>query len=251
MTTAGLIAALAMVLLVTGCIPDLSPAPTPGLPAAAPSAPSAPEATPTGTATVRPATSPVPSAVPTGSVTASPAGGGSGLSVSEIQAAWQAKGLTVTSGEPVTTSGFSVTPAPFRVAKNDEVSTLLVFSYANERALMEDWLVGGFAPVPRSGKNPGTFEAAWWNQNAMVLLRIRARASADDAREAFLALGPSVPVVAPIPSGTVSGTVAATATGAAGTPRPGAPPKGVVPAATATRVPTQGPSAFPTLPPPR
>ena len=140
--------------------------------------------------------------------------------------------------------GFAASPISVRVARGEDVSTLLVFSYSNQRALEADWEVGAGTPAPRPGKNPGAYQAVWWNQNAMVLLRTRGFVSAGEAREAFLALGPEVSPVGP-PVGTGSPAAAGS------TPRPGVTAGAITATSTPARAPTERPTAFPTLAPPR
>lgn len=177
------------------------------------------------------------------SPTAPPSGGP--VSLNDVQTAWAARGLAVTrveQGTPAT--GFTVAPSSLAVAKGSDSSTLLVFTYPNQRALEEDWNVSG-TPAPKPGKSAGTYNAVWWNQNVMVVLRTRGDTSDDEARDAFLALGPAVsPVGPPIPLATTIAATATVATAAATAPAPAV--------ATSTPVPTATrPAPGPTLAPPR
>lgn len=237
--------------LLVGCT-DLSrpPAPTPTQPA-----PAQPTATrpPAGATAVQPGvwTPVAPVARPVQVTPTIAAFTGGPISINDVQGAWSARGLTVSSEQAGPVSGFTVTPSALRVAKGSDASSLLVFTYQNQRALEEDWNVSG-TPAPKPGKNAGTYNAVWWNQNLMVLVRARGDTSDDDARDAFLALGPAVSPVGPQPLAT---SIPTSITPSAGGVTPVAPPPSV-PTATApppavTPTPVRTPTGGPTLAPPR
>jgi hypothetical protein len=133
------------------------------------------------TATAGPSPSPTPGL---------PAVNGSPFSLSTLENAWQAKGLTLFSGGGA--SGFSdltLTPAAVRAERQGDTAALAVLIYPNSDALKEDWQISsGAAPVPQEGRSIPSHESIWWNQNAVVVLLSGSSAIAADAKEAFLAL---------------------------------------------------------------
>lgn len=151
-----------------------------GTPAAGQATPAPGSGSPGPTPT-RAASSPTPSA-PASSQTGS-------LSINDLRQAWTARGLAVSTGPDVSVTGFGLTPTSLRVARGTDASDVLVFAYASEAALAQDWTTAAGGPTPKVGKNPGTSLSAWWNRNVVVVLRSRGIASHDDARDAFLTLG--------------------------------------------------------------
>jgi hypothetical protein len=119
-----------------------------------------------------------------------PAVNGSPFSLSTLENAWKAKGLTLFSGGGAPGfSGMSLTPAAVQAQRGDDSAALAVLIYPNSNALKEDWQISaGAAPVPQGGRSIPSHESIWWNQNAVVVLLSGSPAVANDAKDAFLAL---------------------------------------------------------------
>lgn len=240
-------------ILFLGCTEITRTPPTPAPTQAPPATVQATATRPPGGVTAVPPVVQTPQAVTTSLTPITPTVGastGGPVSVTDIEQAWIARGMTVSADEAGPFSGLGTAPRPLKVTRGTDTSAVTVFSYPNQRALEEDWNVGAGAPTPKAGKNAGSFVAAWWNQNTIVVLRTRGDTTDDDARDAFLALGPAVSPVGPVPLATTLATVISGGTRpdagpvATSTPRPAGPTSTPVP--TATR-----PAPGPTLAPPR
>jgi hypothetical protein len=115
---------------------------------------------------------------------------GSPFSLSSLEKAWQAKGLTLFSGGGAPGfSGLSLTPAAVRAQRGSDTAALAVLIYPNSQSMKADWQIsGGAAPVPQGGRAIPSHESIWWNQNAVVIFLSGAAPIGNDAKEAFLAL---------------------------------------------------------------
>lgn len=241
-----LAAPLAALLLVACGGPSSTPQPAETAPVAPPAAPPAatggPASSPTAARTTGSPTG-SPTAGATG--TASPSTGTGALALNDVRQAWTARGQGVNSDQGPSATGFGVTPSFLAVAKGADTTALAVFVYGSQSALEQDWLFGGSFPTPKEGKNPGSFQAAWWNQNVLVLVRSRG-ANADEVREAFLGLGPGVAAVATATVG--PGSVPATPGPAGATPATTSAPATATPTRVAAPA-TSTPGTAPTQPP--
>ena len=139
----------------------------------------APEATPApaaATATPPPATAP-PEVL-----------AGSPYSFSNMQNAWQAKGLTVAPG-PLSGgfNGFKKPPFDVNVAHTGGNASLSVFIYGSPDEPKDDWdLPAGSRPSPKEGRSLPSHETIWWNSNVIVVVRNSSGDANNTALDAFL-----------------------------------------------------------------
>jgi len=140
---------------------------------------------PAATATSEPTAGATPSPTP-----GLPAVNGSPLSLSTLETAWKAKGLTLFSeGAGKGFSGQAVVPAAVRARRDAETAVLTVLVYPNGDAVKQDWnLSSGSPPSPTDGRSMPASQSVWWNQNVVVVLISGDAAIAADAKAAFLAL---------------------------------------------------------------
>lgn len=199
---------------------------------ASPQPPPSPGASPSpgATAVVR---TPTPlTTAGAGTPVATPDVSGRAITVADLQQAWAVRGIGFrTTPNAPTPSGFSVPPSPVTLTRGAQSVDLWVIIYPSQAAAAEDFVLGP-QPSLRSGRSLGSYDAIWWNENVVVVLRQRAGEITNDARDAFLSLGgplPPTPVprtptpaASPVPpSPTAAGATAtpATATASPGVPR--------------------------------
>jgi len=134
-------------------------------------------------------------ATPTSAATPSPTPGlpavkGSPFSLSALETAWKARGMTLFSGGGAPGfGGTAVTPAAVRAQRGAESAMLAVLVYADSSVVKQDWnLSAGAAPSPTAGRTIPAHESIWWNQNVVVVFLSGSSAVANDAKAAFLAL---------------------------------------------------------------
>jgi hypothetical protein len=115
---------------------------------------------------------------------------GSPLSLSALETAWKAKGLTLFSGGGAGGfTGMAVTPAAVTAQRGEDSAELAVLVYPNSNVTKQDWnLPTGSAPSPTDGRSAPAGESIWWNQNVVVILISGSGSIGNDAREAFLGL---------------------------------------------------------------
>jgi hypothetical protein len=114
---------------------------------------------------------------------------GSPYSFSQLQQAFQSKGLTVALGYVAPTfSGFSVTPFEVSVSRGGASANLYVIIYPDRNAPSREWNLSG-APTPAGGRRAAPHERGWFNSNVIVLLRNGSGDVANAAKDAFLNLG--------------------------------------------------------------
>jgi hypothetical protein len=147
--------------------------------------PSSDDKSPAATGTPGPTTNATPSPTP-----GLPAVNGSPLSLSTLEAAWKAKGLTLFSeGAAKGFSGQAVSPSAVRARRGAESAVLAVLVYPNGDAIKQDWnLSAGSAPSPTDGRSMPASQSVWWNQNVVVVLISGDAAIAADVKAAFLGL---------------------------------------------------------------
>ncbi len=138
---------------------------------------------PAPTRTPRPTTVVTPSPTP-----GLPAVSGSPLSLSNLETAWKAKGLTLFSeGGAKGFGGQAVTPSAVRAERGADSAVLAVLIYPNGSVVKQDWnLSAGAAPSPTDGRSVPPRQSIWWNQNVVVVLVSGDSAIAADAKSAFL-----------------------------------------------------------------
>jgi len=147
--------------------------------------PSSEGESPAASATPEPTTGATPSPTP-----GLPAVNGSPLSLSTLETAWKAKGLTLFSeGAGKGFSGQAVVPAAVRARRGEESALIDVLVYPNGGAVKADWNLGsGSSPSPTDGRSMPASQSVWWNQNVVVVLVSGDAAIAADAKAAFLGL---------------------------------------------------------------
>jgi hypothetical protein len=185
--------------------------------------------------------------------------------VSDIQQSWAARGISYQSTDTgASATGFSAPASGLRLTRGGESVDVLVFIYGSQPAAEQDWVLSG-APAPRAGRNAGSYDAIWWNENVVLVLRQRVGQITNEVRDAFLGLGGPMPAtVEPSPDrpaqtatpGTPAASVSpsATATGSrtpvAGSPTGTAPAGGPTPPVGSSPTATRPPVITPTSPPP-
>ncbi len=119
-----------------------------------------------------------------------PAVAGSPFSLTRLEQAWQAKGMTLFSeGGAAGFSGTAVTPNAVRAQKGAESAKLAVLVYPNSGVVKNDWkLSSGAAPAPQDGRSVAAHESIWWNQNVVIVFISGSEAVANEAKAAFLGL---------------------------------------------------------------
>jgi len=145
---------------------------------------SEPEATPGPTAPPTPEPTPPPATPPPEALAGNP------FSFSNLQSAWQGKGITVTPSNLNTGfAGFKAIPFDVRLTRGADSAALSVIIYPSRDGPKGDWnLSAGSRPSPQSGRTLPAHETIWWNTNVIIIVR-SAGAVGNDAREAFFALG--------------------------------------------------------------
>jgi hypothetical protein len=140
---------------------------------------------PAETATPAPTTGATPSPTP-----GLPAVNGSPLSLSALETAWKAKGLTLFSeGGAKNFAGQAVTPNAVRARRGAESALIAVLVYPNGSVVKADWNLGsGSSPSPTDGRSMPASQSVWWNQNVVVVLISGDAGVAADAKAAFLGL---------------------------------------------------------------
>jgi hypothetical protein len=114
---------------------------------------------------------------------------GKPFSFSNVQSAWQGKGLTVALG--TLSPGFSgLKAAPFDVtlSRGGASSAFILAIYPDRAEPSIDWNLGG-VPSTKDGRRAPAFERGWYNSNVILLLRSGNPDIANDAKAAFLDLG--------------------------------------------------------------
>ena len=147
--------------------------------------PSGGDGAPAGTSTPLPTTQATSSPTP-----GLPAVNGSPFSLSTLETAWKAKGLTLFSeGTSKGFSGQAVAPSAVRARRGAESALLAVLVYPNGDAIKQDWnLSTGAAPSPTDGRSMPASQSVLWNQNVVVVLISGDASVAADAKAAFLGL---------------------------------------------------------------
>ena len=142
-------------------------------------------------ATAGPTPPPTPEPTPPPSTPPPEALAGNPFSFSNLQSAWQGKGITVSAGS--LSSGFTnIRGQPFDVTltKGTERASLSVIIYPNRNAPQEDWnLSAGQRPSAKAGKSVPAHDSIWWNTNIIVVARSAPGALGKEALDAILALG--------------------------------------------------------------
>lgn len=132
----------------------------------------APDSTVVATDTPAPSTPALSTRTPT-SAASLPAGvNGEPYSLSSVETAWEAEGLTVTAGSQVSGfSGFSIAPTAVNVSASGESSRTAVFVYDDAAATSEDWtLVLGERPQPNTGNTVPSHFTIYWNTNVVIVV---------------------------------------------------------------------------------
>lgn len=188
--TLGLALAAAAVAILAACGggDDTASSPTPAGTATPTPTPAADgTATPTPLAT----STPTPTAAPTASPTTAAEGGP--YSLADLEREWEAKGITVTLGDPSTgLGGFGGTATDVRLTKGGDTMDLSILAYGSSEAVSEDWeLVPGEAPTakPKPGRNLLEHVSTWWNENVVVMVISGSGDIGADALAGFLDLG--------------------------------------------------------------
>jgi hypothetical protein len=113
---------------------------------------------------------------------------GNPYSFSQLQQAFQAKGLTVALGYIAPTfSGFSTTPFDITVSRGEATANLYILIYPDRNAPSREWSLSS-APSPIGSRRAAPFERGWFNSNVIVLLRGGNQDVANAAKDAFLGL---------------------------------------------------------------
>jgi hypothetical protein len=113
---------------------------------------------------------------------------GDPVSFSQMEAAWAAKGISVTTGDVNdAVTGFSTTPVDVTLSRDGETMEVAVLLYDSPSAVNEDWDLAQ-SPAPKPGREipPGSF--VWYNLNAVVVVLEPNDALRGDALEAFLGI---------------------------------------------------------------
>lgn len=230
-------------------------------PATAPGGLASPQVTTTAIARTPSPGATNPAGTPaTGSPIATPNITGRAITVGDVQQVWASRNINYqpTSGAPAAT-GFAVPASPLTLSKAGQTVDVVVFVYPNQDAAEQDWTLGS-ASAPKAGKTLGAFDAIWWNENMVMVLRQRTGDITNEARDAFLGLGgplPSTPAAAAptrAPLGSVTpapasgGTSTPTAAGSATSPTATLAAATATPASVATGTPTPAAPATPPVP---
>ena len=117
---------------------------------------------------------------------------GSPFSFSNLESAWEAKGITATPGEAETgIAGMRRTPVTVTLEKDAVTMTVALLVYSGPQQVSEDWdLQSGRAPVPKAGRTVPASPSIWWNQNVVVVVLEDSGALGRDPLQAFLDLAP-------------------------------------------------------------
>jgi hypothetical protein len=114
---------------------------------------------------------------------------GNPYSLSNLQQAWQARGLTVTLGYVAPTfSGFATVPFGVTVSRGGSSADLYVLIYRDRNQPSGEWNLSS-APAPAGGRRTAAYERGWFNSNVIVLLRGGSPEVANEAKDAFLGIG--------------------------------------------------------------
>jgi len=116
---------------------------------------------------------------------------GDPYSLSNLESAWEAKGLTVkagAAGEGFT--GFKTAPVDVTMTRGGSSATASVFVYKTRDAALAEWdLVPGSRPTPKGSRTLPSNVSAWWNANVVVVLRTDPAGLGSDALDGLLNLG--------------------------------------------------------------
>jgi hypothetical protein len=132
----------------------------------------APESTVVATDTPAPSTPALSTRTPTPAASLPAGVNGEPYSLSSVETAWEAEGLTVTAGSQVSGfSGFSIAPTAVNVSASGESSRTAVFVYDDAAATSEDWtLVLGERPQPNTGNTVPSHFTIYWNTNVVIVV---------------------------------------------------------------------------------
>ena len=132
--------------------------------------------------------SPTPEPTPTAEPTPTT---GSPFALVDVQATWEARGVTATLGGPnAGFSGFGTTAFDARLIRGEDSMELSILVYADIEVIKEDWeLTVGESPMPNEGRDVPDHISIWWKENIVVVVRSSVGALSSDALDAFLALG--------------------------------------------------------------
>jgi hypothetical protein len=109
---------------------------------------------------------------------------GTPFSFSSLQAAWEAKGITVTVGEiSQAVTGFDYDAVDFTLSRGETTMEMSVILYGQDQ-IGADWNLGTPA-TPIDGTVPDGADV-WYNQNAVVITRVQSEELRPDALDAFL-----------------------------------------------------------------
>jgi hypothetical protein len=135
---------------------------------------------PSGGASGQPTPSPLPKSV-------DQALNGSPLTFKQVQAAWEAKGLTVAVGGVSTeVTGFATTAVDVKLSKGGASLRAAVLFYDSAGQLAADWTVGDVV-VAKAGHVPSG-PSPWADRNAVVVMLADDNTIHADARDAFLGI---------------------------------------------------------------
>jgi hypothetical protein len=137
---------------------------------------------------------PGPSGGATGGLTPSPepksveqALDGSPLTFKQVQAAWEAKGLTVAVGDVSTeVTGFATTAVDVTLSKGGASLNVAVLFYDSAEQVAADWTIGDVV-VAKAGQTPAG-PSPWADHNAVVVMLADDATIHADARDAFLGI---------------------------------------------------------------
>lgn len=186
--TALLIFAWYLSVFVIACI-EGSPTPAQENRAVSPTASApAPSATPTRPAVSVTATTPQPSGTPQQSATPVTATGG--LTLQDVQRAWEQKGMRVTAGGvSAGYDAFTARTTDLAATKGADALKANVLVYPNQDALESEWTASvDKGPAPKPGRRLPEYVTLWWNRNMVIIVRERSGQISDEARDAFINL---------------------------------------------------------------
>lgn len=153
-----------------------------------------PTPTPVGATATPPAALRTAAATPTRTPAPSlpPGVDGDPYSLSSIEAAWEAEGMTVTGGSAATGfTGFSLAPTSVTVSRSGTSVDTAVFVYDDPSAPAEDWtLVVGQRPVPKPGRTIPTHFTIYWNTNVVIVVLDDPGALGADLLDGILNMAP-------------------------------------------------------------
>lgn len=112
--------------------------------------------------------------------------GGDPLSFSSFQAAWQAKGITPTTGEAAGgMSGFGTTPVSVTLSRGGQTMEIALLFYDSPAGPAADFDLSPTAITPKTGRTTPAGSIGWYNANVVAVILDRTDALYADARDAF------------------------------------------------------------------